>query len=213
MVVKGGSRRSQVDPISEHLPVKLPNHSTDPSQFCDASAFGPCPSCNAAVDGVGSELEELEEGGVVRRVEEGIRSVLGTHPDSDVLVPLALLEVATDEKHRTALEAVVEESQCFRDYVYKMVSAVVPTEAPDEVPVDDYGQRPVTPAHRRRICSQVNSRLDESSEDLCTLRMAYLQLAKHYHPDKGGDQDMFVTLQAAYELLQTEDSQGSHNQV
>merc|ERR1712151_70330 len=33
------------------------------------------------------------------------------------------------------------------------------------------------------------------------VRKAYLQLAKHYHPDKGGDQDFFVTLQSAYECL------------
>merc|ERR1711879_1128468 len=38
------------------------------------------------------------------------------------------------------------------------------------------------------------------------VRKAYLQLAKHYHPDKGGDQEMFVTLHAAYDILVRADS-------
>mmetsp|Transcript_62942 Transcript_62942/g.187627 ORF Transcript_62942/g.187627 Transcript_62942/m.187627 type:complete len:188 (+) Transcript_62942:144-707(+) len=170
----------------------------------------PCLDENIEEVSVGGLLDDssrLGESMTIRRVEGMISSMLGSHPDADVLVPLALLEVATDEKHRLALEAVVEDSRLFREYVFKMVSAVVPPEAPDEAPVED-DARPVSPGHRRRICTQVNTRLDETSEDLCTLRMAYLQLAKHYHPDKGGDKDMFVTLQAAYELLRT-DSQGS----
>mmetsp|Transcript_1164 Transcript_1164/g.4049 ORF Transcript_1164/g.4049 Transcript_1164/m.4049 type:complete len:105 (+) Transcript_1164:445-759(+) len=36
------------------------------------------------------------------------------------------------------------------------------------------------------------------------IRKAYLDLARQYHPDKGGDQDMFVVLQSAYELLQSD---------
>mmetsp|Transcript_37657 Transcript_37657/g.117346 ORF Transcript_37657/g.117346 Transcript_37657/m.117346 type:complete len:191 (+) Transcript_37657:145-717(+) len=165
-----------------------------------------------SLGGLLDEDSRLEESIVVRRVEGMITTMLGSHPDSDVLVPLALLEVATDEKHRSALEAVVDDPQLFREYVFKMVSAVVPPEAPDEAPVDD-DARPVSPGHRRRICNQVSARLDDSSEELGRVprgevRKAYLQLAKHYHPDKGGDKDMFVTLQAAYELLRT-DSQGS----
>eukprot|EP00408_Alexandrium_pacificum_P049919 CAMPEP_0171265552 /NCGR_PEP_ID=MMETSP0790-20130122/58183_1 /TAXON_ID=2925 /ORGANISM="Alexandrium catenella, Strain OF101" /LENGTH=184 /DNA_ID=CAMNT_0011734223 /DNA_START=77 /DNA_END=631 /DNA_ORIENTATION=+ len=151
----------------------------------------------------------LDESVMIRRVESMISSMLGSHPDADVLVPLALLEVATDEKHREALECVVDDPHGFREYVFAMVSAVVPPEAPEELPLDD-SKQPVSPHHRRRICNQVNARLDESSEELCTLRMAYLQLAKHYHPDKGGDKEMFVVLQTAYEMLQRTDSQGSN---
>lgn len=167
-----------------------------------------------SIGGLLDESSRLEESVIIRRVEAMISSMLGSHPDADVLVPLALLEVATDEKHRAALEAVVDDARRFREYVFGMVSAVVPPEAPDELPLDDEAQRPVSPGHRRRICNQVSARLDESSEELgrvprAEVRKAYLQLAKHYHPDKGGDQDMFVTLQTAYELLRT-DSQGSN---
>mmetsp|Transcript_89147 Transcript_89147/g.260623 ORF Transcript_89147/g.260623 Transcript_89147/m.260623 type:complete len:182 (-) Transcript_89147:146-691(-) len=175
----------------------------EPQPLLDSRLFE-----DLSIGGLLDESCQVEEGMVVRRVEGMISSLLGSHPDADVLVPLALLEVATDETHRAALEAVVDDARGFREYVYKMVSAVVPPEAPEDVAVDDDAQRPVSPGHRRRICSQVNARLDESSEELCTLRMAYLQLAKHYHPDKGGDKDMFITLQSAYELLRT-DSQGS----
>uniref|UniRef100_A0A7S2I296 J domain-containing protein n=1 Tax=Alexandrium andersonii TaxID=327968 RepID=A0A7S2I296_9DINO len=168
-----------------------------------------------SIGGLLDESVRLEESVLIRRVEGMIASMLGRHPDADVLVPLALLEVATDENHRSALEAVVDDPHCFREYVFGMVSAVVPPEAPDEVALDDEAQRPCSPGHRRRICNQVSARLDESSEELgrvprAEVRKAYLQLAKHYHPDKGGDKDMFVTLQTAYEMLQRTDSQGSN---
>mmetsp|Transcript_104034 Transcript_104034/g.252570 ORF Transcript_104034/g.252570 Transcript_104034/m.252570 type:complete len:187 (-) Transcript_104034:142-702(-) len=180
----------------------------EPQPLLDSRLFE-----DLSIGGLLDESCQVEEGMVVRRVEGMISSLLGSHPDADVLVPLALLEVATDETHRAALEAVVDDARGFREYVYKMVSAVVPPEAPEDVAVDDDAQRPVSPGHRRRICSQVNARLDESSEELgrvprADVRKAYLQLAKHYHPDKGGDKDMFITLQSAYELLRT-DSQGS----
>mmetsp|Transcript_88765 Transcript_88765/g.256000 ORF Transcript_88765/g.256000 Transcript_88765/m.256000 type:complete len:211 (+) Transcript_88765:117-749(+) len=36
------------------------------------------------------------------------------------------------------------------------------------------------------------------------VRKAYLDLARQYHPDKGGDNDMFLALQSAYELLRAD---------
>mmetsp|Transcript_107592 Transcript_107592/g.302950 ORF Transcript_107592/g.302950 Transcript_107592/m.302950 type:complete len:204 (-) Transcript_107592:202-813(-) len=185
----------------------------------------------------------------VKRVENMISKAFRSHPDADVLIPLALLEVATDDEQRASLEDAVEEPRRFRDYVFRMVSAVLPTEAPDEVAIDREHARPVTPAQRDRLCKRMGSRLDVSIRlnaeeaalgsttrsltstggtlglDLSAqledgaecrpsivpprvprseVRKAYLQLAKHYHPDKGGDQEMFRTLNEAYELLQVD---------
>merc|ERR1712070_426090 len=96
------------------------------------------------------------------------------------------------------------------------------------------GSVPVSPSQRSRLCKEMSTRLDDSTILDCSqlfkedegdeplqrtepsftgikvpraeVRKAYLQLAKHYHPDKGGDQEMFVTLQSAYDLLTRADS-------
>lgn len=114
------------------------------------------------------------------KIEDMISDVLVSHPDADVLIPLALLEVATEDEHRTSLAALVTEPQRFREYVFSMVSAVAPTETSNDK-CDAIGVVP----HAE-------------------VRSAYLQLAKQYHPDKGGDKDMFITLQTAYELLRAD---------
>lgn len=191
-----------------------------------------------------------EEDAMAQRVDRLMQGVFRGHPDADVLVPLALMEVATDDAHRRALEEAVDDPRRFRDYAYRMVSAVVPPDAPDpesaelEEP-DGHGPNsleptsPMPPTPSRGMLYDEVSRCisesialdqsraggalfsdDESDEPLqrsdpsvivskiprTEVRKAYLQLAKHYHPDKGGDQEMFVTLQSAYDMLMRADS-------
>jgi len=129
------------------------------------------------------DLVEVEGDDSARRVENMIAGILGGHPDADVLVPLALLEVATEDEHRRALEARVAEPLHFRHYLLGMVSA-----AGADVPVERGEMRPAV----------------ADGVPYAEVRSAYLQLAKEYHPDKGGDKDMFITLQAAYELLRAD---------
>ncbi|CAK0816137.1 unnamed protein product [Prorocentrum cordatum] len=50
---------------------------------------------------------------------------------------------------------------------------------------------------------------DVGSGARADVRKAYLQLAKHYHPDKGGDQDMFLAIHSAYEVLNRTESTAS----
>eukprot|EP00931_Biecheleriopsis_adriatica_P009381 TRINITY_DN110457_c0_g1_i1.p1 TRINITY_DN110457_c0_g1~~TRINITY_DN110457_c0_g1_i1.p1 ORF type:complete len:231 (+),score=47.60 TRINITY_DN110457_c0_g1_i1:32-694(+) len=190
-----------------------------------------------------------------QKVESMISKVFGKHPDADVLIPLALLEVATDDEHRATLEDAVADPHSFRNYAFRMVNAAVPADVEEESIIDDSESQlcPCTPSHRDRLKKQVSKRLDEHSrlddsigpeqfrlsgsltsqlagllaEDSpsdpseqpsidvdrvppAEVRKAYLQLARHYHPDKGGDQEMFVALQSAYELLRS-DSQGSQH--
>merc|ERR1740117_1175165 len=145
--------------------------------------------------------------------------------DADVLIPLALLEIATDDDHCSALEARVDDMRHFEDYVYMMVSAVRDSaDAPDEPSLtlcfDDIDQAPVSPRQRNKIRDKLNTSLNmEELEELglgsswkkvetpsaakrrTDVRKDYLNLAKHYHPDKGGDKEMFITLQEAYEVL------------
>merc|ERR1719203_216284 len=164
-----------------------------------------------------------------------ITKAFGSHPDAHVLIELALMEVALNDQHRETLEDAVEEPRRFRDYAFKMVSAVVPPEDDEDTTIADESLCPCTPAQRDRARSHIDRRLDEHSRlgdsvsselsgswrsTLATLlhedsgrvivereeppertppadvRKAYLQLARHYHPDKGGDHDMFITLQS-----------------
>jgi len=125
-----------------------------------------------------------ERNAFTTKIEDMVSDVLVSHPDADVLIPLALLEVATEDEHRTCLAALVAEPQRFKEYVFTMVSAVAPTEVPNERSEKGSTAAGVVPH--------------------AEVRSAYLQLAKQYHPDKGGDKDMFITLQAAYEMLRAD---------
>lgn len=181
---------------------------------------------------VGNEAME------VPGLEAMITKAFRNHPDADVLLPLALLEVSTDESHRASLGALQEDPTAFREYAFRMVSALddrfglspppardgsrwwVPsdvdsvdvqpsTQHDGSLPSDGVGS--VTSVIATALAEQDAENAASSSPvpNGSEMRKAYLQLARHYHPDKGGDHEMFVALRSAYELLQDPSEPGS----
>lgn len=138
-------------------------------------------------------LRRLDVDEVAKKVERMITRIFAGHPDADLIVPLAVLEATEEEEHRVALEGLLEDPQHFRAYVYEMVNDVA-SEA-DE---------PLSPAQRQRMSKKLSSLFDEAHElhvHHAELRSAYLQLVKQYHPDKGGDVEVFLALKEAYDVL------------
>jgi len=162
------------------------------------------PACEAAA--------AIPEDSKVRKVEGMISHVLRPYPDADVLIPWALLEVGTEEEHRTTLENLVDKPREFRDYVCRMVELSKPADLSSTMSTEDLefpDTSPLSPSQRSSFRRQLGRSWDakqvaEERMPQAEVRAAYLQLAKQYHPDKGGDKDMFMAIHAAYELLRAD---------
>merc|ERR1712032_1379426 len=129
-------------------------------------------------------------------------------------------------------EAAIDDLRSFREYLFRMVGAEAPASPPGAASAQS-SQCPSTPSRealRKQLSESFN--LDDSilireelqkaelphragpvNPELGTsrgdVRKAYLELAKHYHPDKGGDQDMFRAIHSAYEFVNRTESETS----
>ena len=64
--------------------------------------------------------------------------------------------------------------------------------------IDNFWQRFANVDEQTRALRTLKLKADA---DLQEITRSYRQLASRHHPDKGGDEEMFVNIRQAYELL------------